>query len=99
MRDNATLIKHGNKAQVEKLELPENAIKDDFDKPSIGELHNLLLGEIVELDDEIMEDCHSSVGIPGIKKNLDYGKIRKEAADVANFAHMIIYKCDQELAK
>lgn len=97
MRDNKTLLKAGTAAQLEKLTLPENTIKEDFDFHSIFTLYNLLSGEEWELFDELyhLDDTSHPVELDVI----DYAKIRHEAADIANFAHMIIYKCDQELGK
>ncbi len=83
-RDYDSLIKAGNKAQIEKLR--ENDHKDPFNTVALWDAYCLLRDEIEELDFEIDDS------------NKDYSKIRREAADVANFAHIIILKCDQELS-
>jgi hypothetical protein len=84
-RDYNALLSAGNIAQIEKLK--ENDHKESFDNIPLWEAYYLLRDEIEELDFEIDN------------KNKDYSKIRHEAADVANFAHMIILKCDREINK
>lgn len=86
MRDYDKLFESGNRAQLEKLELHNR--KDCWKKLTLRELMFLLLDEAVELHDEYYN----------IDK-LSFDNIRKEAADVANYAHMIIQKCDEEICK
>jgi len=80
-RDYKFLLQEGLKAQVEKLR--ENDHKCGFDTEQLQILFNKLLREVEELHAEIFT-------LPR-----DYKKIRREAADVANFAFMIILKCVQ----
>ena len=82
MRDYKKLIAAGNKAQIEKLK--ENEHKKGFDDIDIMETLSLLYGEFKELEYECV-----------YSENID--AIRLEAADIANFAHMIILKCDELL--
>ncbi len=90
MRDIDALLKAGNKAQREKLE--ENRHKGGFDTDDIFIIHEKLVIEVYELEEELYTRL-----MP--KKEIDYAKARREAADVANFAHMIILKCDDILNK
>ena len=69
--------------------LLENQHKTGFENVSVAEGFFLLRDEVNELDVEIFA--------PG--KPCDYEKVRREAADVANFASMIILRCVQEMEK
>jgi hypothetical protein len=84
-RDYLKLLQAGNTAQIEKLR--ENEHKPGFDNIDINWAFKRLHDEFRELFSELSED------------NKDYSLIRKEAADVANFAHMIILAADQEMNK
>jgi len=84
MRDYKTLLKAGKAAQVEKLD--ENPDKPGFDNIDLDWAYKRLKDETHELKVELY----------GVKIR-DHESIRKEAADIANFATMIIYKCDQLL--
>jgi phosphotransacetylase len=84
-RDYEKLLESGNKAQLEKLLLNEH--KRGFENIDLNYASDRIEEELDELWVEIQ------------MKNKDFSAIRKEAADIANFAHMIIYKCDQELKK
>ena len=75
------LIQAGNKAQLEKLH--EHGHKNGFDNIDIDYAQSRIWDEWSEL---VVE---SSL------KNRDHKKIRHEAADIANFAHMIILQCDK----
>ncbi len=77
-RDYKALLCEGRKAQIEKLK--ENDHKCGFDIASIKDSFKLLHIEMQELSNEIFVE------------EPDYKKIRREAADVANFAFMIILK-------
>lgn len=87
-RDYDELLQAGNKAQLEKL--IENEHKDGFDDIDIEYALDRLLDEYIELRKEIksLNDSTSKIW---------HRRIRHEAADVANFAHMIILRCDKEL--
>lgn len=91
-RDYKALLEAGNKAQMEKLE--QNGHKEGFDDSDIFQLESDMVNEVSELEDEIYDEftCIET-------DLLDYAKIRHEAADIANFAHMIILACDKELSK
>lgn len=81
------LLAAGNLAQREKLQ--QNGHKEGFStfkSHDINFLYHRLVSETVELKNEV-----------DVLK-YDYNKIRNEAADVANFAHMIILACDKELS-
>jgi len=82
-RDYDLLLKEGRKAQIEKLK--KNDHKCGFDTEPVELLFIKLLTEVEELRFEIN----------AIKQ--DWNKIRHEAADVANYAFMIILKCVQML--
>jgi NTP pyrophosphatase (non-canonical NTP hydrolase) len=70
---------------MEKLMDEKNIAKGGWGDITIHELNTMLIEEFCELLLEI-----------GSEK-LDYKSIRLEAADVANFAHMIIQRCDREI--
>ena len=88
-RDVLSLLESGNKAQLEKLK--ENHHKDNWENMSFEELYDFLHAEEVELYNEVCTPEGEWIDKP------DYSKIRKEAADVANFAHMIIQFCDKQI--
>jgi hypothetical protein len=86
IRDYDGLIKAGVKAQIEKLNL--NKHKKSFDKVTLSYAYRRLKDE--------MEELRIALASRPIS-NKRYEDIRKEFADIANFAHMGIYHCDQEL--
>ena len=86
MRDIDELIKAGVRAQREKLEA--NNHKKPFTGLSYEFLFNRLVDEVKELREAFEANDVDEKG---------YRNIRHEAADVANFAHMIILKCDKIL--
>ena len=75
-------------AMLEKLK--ENEHKDGFD--NINLIHGVarLFDEADELDNELKKAVRTG-------NDINIPAVRREAADVANFAAMIIYKCDQIL--
>ena len=84
-RDYDKLFEAGTQAQREKL--LANNHKDGFDSISIG----YAIGRLEEEFDEL-EKAYST-------KGHTIEEVRHEAADVANFAHMIILKCDKLMGK
>ena len=82
-RDYKALLDAGNKAQLEKLE--QNGHKKGFDNLKLPYAFKRL---VMEIDELTKEYCNVV---------LDFQAIRHEAADVANFAHMIILATDKEL--
>ena len=90
-RNYKELLKAGNKAQLEKLQ--QNGHKKGFDDIDIDYAYIRLEVEMDELLKELLL-------FPSSKdRKKVYEKIRHEAADIANYAHMIILKCDKEIAK
>jgi hypothetical protein len=85
MRSETGLVSAGVKAQLEKLYEPRNKDKGDF-PDNIQLLLVKLHGEYKELKTEIEAMDYTPES---------YERIRLEAADVANFAHMIILACDK----
>ena len=83
MRDYTALIEAGTAAQLEKLE--QNGHKEGFDNINI----NYALKRITEEYVEAYQETHESI--------IDYSKVRHEAADIANFAHMVILACDKQI--
>ena len=79
-RNYRKLLRAGNRAQLEKLK--ENSHKDGFDNIDIDYAINRIQTELNELK-----------YARRFYKNND---VRREAADVANFAHMIILSVDNE---
>ena len=91
-RDIDALLKSGNKAQREKLE--ENGHKDDFNNTDIFHEFKRLEDEAEELYVE-MFNIDTGEALPVV----DYKKVRREFADVANRAHLGILACDKEIKK
>ena len=89
-RNYEELFQAGNKAQLEKLQ--QNGHKKGFDDIDIEYASERIEQEWNELSAEVML-------IDTFDDEPDYEAIRHEAADIANFAHMIILKCDKEIAK
>lgn len=92
------LLTAGNKAQLEKLK--DNEHKEGFNNIDLYYANERLSEEVEELEKEL----YNIAILEGTtqyfcKKKLNYKKIRHEAADVANFAHMIILACDKEIKK
>ncbi len=79
MRDYKALLEAGFYAQIEKLQ--ENDHKGDWDSTDIGNVVSLLRDEVEELTQAVADKS--------------YRDARREAADVANFAHMIIFVCNK----
>lgn len=79
------LIHAGNTAQIEKLN--ENHHKDSFNNIPIDVC-------IIGLEEE-----HNEVFEEYAKPVIDYPALRRELADVANYAHMGIMACDREILK
>ncbi len=96
-RDYDSLIKAGNKAQLEKLK--ENEHKKGFDNIDLEYAFDRIEEELLELREELYDVYHGDFACRIFKDQYDCVKVRKEAADIANFCHFIIYKCDQELKK
>ena len=82
-RDYKKLLDAGNAAQLEKLQ--QNGHKKGFGNIDLNYAMKRIDNESHELFCEIA------------MMDKDYKAIRHEAADIANFAHMIILKCDQIL--
>jgi hypothetical protein len=87
MRDPVSLLFAGNKAQMEKLMDKKNIAKGGWGEMTIWELFCRLKDELEELEVELVQ----------LNPNFEYQRIRLEAADMANFAHMIIQRCDREI--
>jgi hypothetical protein len=88
-RNHLKLIKGGADAQLEKLQ--ENDHKEDYSGMSIVEAFRLKEQEVEELRNEIFD------GNGFVIENPDYRKIRHEAADNANYDHIIIMECDRKI--
>lgn len=88
MRKYNVLLNCSKKYQLKKLKSPKNKRKSSFDKLSIPYLAGRLHDEVNELDQELAR-YRGSV--------YDYVALRDEAADIANFASMIILHCTKEL--
>ena len=96
MRDYKKLTDAGVAAQLEKLK--QNGHKCDFSDRSIEYLTNRIDEEYQELSEEVWTITHDEQCLNyWHKEKKDYKKIRKEAADIANFAHMIILACDKQI--
>lgn len=89
MRDHSKLLTSGISAQLEKLD--ENKHKEDYSGMSVVEAFRLKMEEVEELRAEIFDN------LGFVRENPDYAKIRREAADNANYDHIIILECDRKL--
>lgn len=89
-RDYGKLLSAGNKAQLEKLQ--QNEHKSGFDNINVHYAFRRLTEELKELEKKLFQGFHP-------KHRFDIFNTRAEAADIANFAHMIILACDQENEK
>lgn len=89
-RDYTKLLKAGNAAQLEKLK--ENEHKTGFEDINIYYAYNRLKNELQELS---IEMYYMPRKVWALRENINYPAIRHEAADIANFAHMIILQCDK----
>ena len=91
------LFIRGISAQREKLE--ENEHKGGFTDIDI----NLAFKNMTKERDELsfaITILNVALDVPGyINVHNGYKDVRQEAANVANFAHMIILQCDKELEK
>ena len=84
-RDYSELFTGQLQAQKEKLD--ENSHKRDFtDLP-----FSYAWTRIQEEFKELQQECEA------IKVDFSYTKIRREAADLANFCGMLILACDKEM--
>ncbi len=98
MRDYTALLEAGNKAQLEKLK--KNGFKKGFDTIGITKAFTRLQDEVRELDEELYNTMNQEgCIIKFLKCTSDVKKVRHEAADIANFSHMIILACDKEIEK
>lgn len=98
MRDYTALLEAGNKAQLEKLE--QNGHKKGFQDVSISGAFDRLRDESYELEDELFNTMDvKGCSMKFWKQKINIKAVRHEAADIANFAHMIILACDKELEK
>lgn len=86
MRDYDELLKAGNAAQLEKLK--ENEHKSGFNDINIDYAFKRLTEEVEELRKELFDKTGNGT--------YHIFNTRSEAADIANFAHMIILACDKE---
>jgi len=85
-RDYQKLLQSANTAMLEKLK--KNDHKSGFDNIDFIYALDRTFKEWLELRDAMMK---------GLYKKEIISEVRAEAADVANFAAMIIYRCDNEL--
>lgn len=85
MRNYKKLLIAGNTAQLEKLK--ENQHKPNWENLGFKEIWDLIDEEYHELEKEL------------IAREWNYGKMRREAADLANGCHFLISKCEKELKR
>ncbi len=90
-----SLIDSGNKAQIEKLNA--NKHKNGLGHMPIGYLLNLLSKQSFKLANEIRFEYDSLSKDFKIKGKVRYKIIRGIAANIANYAHLIIVNCDQKI--
>lgn len=91
MRDYKKLLEAGNAAQLEKLKV--NSHKQGWDNIPFEDSFNGLVDEVKELREAFENKPTTETYRDGLLA------IRNKAADVANYAHMIIYRCNSFLAE
>lgn len=91
-RNYKELFESGNKAQLEKLE--ENEHKRGYDNIGLGYARERIKRKCEEL---FIELGFIPLTNPHFKPAIE--RVREKAANVANFTHMIIFKCDKILKK
>lgn len=98
-RNYSALLGAGVRAQEEKLK--ENEHKRGFEDIDVYYAFDRIIDELKELRIELFQMEKTDHDIDFVRKREQYDllKTRSEAADIANFAHMIILKCDQELRR
>lgn len=89
MRDYVNLLNVGMVRQLKKLK--ENEGKPGFDKIDFNWAYDRIVAETVELHTELY-------GRP-LSEKVDYSAVADEAADIMNFAAMIILECERKLKK
>lgn len=99
MRNNFDLLLHGQIAQIERLNDEKNKAKGDFET-DIVKIYNGILEEFEELRNEFIEEADLYTGnmmqvMPIDKVNRI--RLREEAADLANYCHMLIAECDRQI--
>lgn len=87
------LFNEGNKEQLEKLK--QNEHKSGWDDIDIKYAFERLSHERDEL---LLKIKNYNIGTIHQTK-IGLNEIKEEAADIANFAHMIIYKCNRLIEK
>ena len=89
-RDYDELFIRGTNAQREELEEKER--KNGFD--------NIGIPYALRTIEEKIDELRGAIRLAAVfDQEIDYTTVRHTAADIANFAHMIILKCDKELEK
>lgn len=91
-----SLLEAGNKAQIEKLEA--NNHKHGLGNNDIAFLIMKIMEHIFKLRGETCNKVDRYIQINySLKDKLRYKIIRNIAADIANYAHMLIVYCDNEI--
>lgn len=90
MRNYEELLKAGNAAQLEKLK--QNEHKSGFDDMPIQDSIKGIEAEAFEL-----YEIFYSGKKPSELSKKELQKMRHEAADIANYCHMLILKIDKEI--
>ena len=95
-KDYDELINAGVKAQLERLE--QNEHKEGFDNIELKYAYKRIKQETRELWKELyFKPFLLMISAIFPRCYTDYRSVRGEFADIANFAHMGIYKCDEEI--
>ena len=98
MRDYKELLEAGNKAQLEKL--VQNEHKEGFDDIELKYAYKRIRQETKELWKELyLKPFLLMISAIFPRCYTDYRSVRGEFADIGNFAHMGIYKCDEEIGE
>ena len=89
------LFEHGNKAQLEQMVKNEH-YKSGWDDFGLGAGFKGIRKNAIKIEDQL----YTLFTRQGRKKDsIDFESVRKRAANIANFAHMMILDCDKELSK
>ena len=94
VEDYKKLFESGNKAQLEQMNKHKHYT--GWDNFGLGAGFNGIRKNAIKIEEQL----YTLFTRQGRKKDsIDYEKVRERAANIANFAHMMILDCDKELNK
>jgi len=94
-RNYKALLKAGNKAQL--IKLKQNGHKKGFEEIDMFYVLAKIIEEVDELRDELCDRSGYGGSVHEPKNIIDYKAAMYEAADIANYAHMVILQCERKI--